>query len=384
VHPAETLVSLQSVIETLVNGVRQARRLDTMGSGLWLTAAVADELVATPSKCEAFRDQLRQHRIRLFTLNGFPFGNFHADSVKERVYLPDWSQPERYAYTQKLSQILAFCLPDDMAEGTISTLPLGYRQGWSESRHRNALKALCELAHYLADLKHSSGRSIRVCLEMEPDCVLETTDEMIVYFQRQLPVQAASMGIDAEAIHNHLGVCFDICHQAVMFEEVEQSMSRLLAAGIGIGKIQVSSALELRHPEQSGSRQVLREFAEPKYLHQVRTLHNHELTGCVDLGEALDSESFPRTEPWRIHFHVPIQSTTLAQKELNTTQDAIVKVLDFLQITPQCRPHLEVETYTWQVLPVDLRPQNQDALIMGLTAELDWLEQAMSARDLLD
>lgn len=383
VHPAETVESLNKVIAFFMKGVRQARNLERMGAGLWLSDQVSSELATNSVKFDELLSLLERNKIELFTLNGFPFGNFHAEAVKEQVYTPDWSQLHRYNYTKRLAEILAICLPDDMTEGTISTLPLGFRYTWTEQQHEVALDALCRLAVFLADLYQTSGRSIRVCLEMEPDCVLETTEEMVHFFQHQLPAKALVLGINEKVIRNHLGVCFDVCHQAVMFEDVDLSMERLLAADIVIGKIQISSALELKFPNQENGLQVLREFAEPKYLHQVRTIVNNQLIGVVDLPIALEANHLPKTGAWRVHFHAPIQAATLVHEELSTTQLAIIKVLDFLKINPACRPHLEVETYTWQVLPITLRPQNDIALINGLTEELNWLEKQMSSRGLL-
>lgn len=383
VHPAETVESLNTVIAFFMSGVRQARNLQIMGAGLWFSDQVSAELATDPAKCAELVNLLDRNGIKLFTLNGFPFGNFHAESVKEQVYTPDWSQSQRYNYTQRLAEILAICLPDDMTEGTISTLPLGFRYAWTKQQHEAALEALCRLARFLADLYQATGRSIRVCLEMEPDCVLETTEEMIHFFQQQLPAKASALGISEEIIRNHLGVCFDVCHQAVMFEEVDHSMVRLLAAEIAIGKIQISSALELKCPDQESGLQALHKFAEQKYLHQVRTKKNNKLIGSVDLAVAFETNDFPKTEPWRVHFHVPIQATTLERQELDTTQNSILKALDFLKTNPECHPHLEVETYTWQVLPVSLCPQNDFALINGLSEELNWLEKQMSSRGLL-
>ena len=383
VHPAETVESLNTVIAFFMSGVRQARNLQIMGAGLWFSDQVSTELATDPAKCAEWVNLLDRNGIKLFTLNGFPFCNFHAESVKEQVYTPDWSQSQRYNYTQRLAEILAICLPDDITEGTISTLPLGFRYAWTKQQHEAALEALCRLARFLADLYQASGRSIRVCLEMEPDCVLETTEEMIHFFQHQLPAKASALGISEKIIRNHLGVCFDVCHQAVMFEEVDHSMARLLAAEIAIGKIQISSALELKCPDQESGLQALHKFAEQKYLHQVRTKKDNKLIGSLDLAVAFETNDFPKTEPWRIHFHVPIQATTLERQELDTTQNSILKTLDFLKTNPECHPHLEVETYTWQVLPVSLRPQNDFALINGLSEELNWLEKQMSLRGLL-
>lgn len=380
VHPSETLESLDSVVTLFIKGVMTRRGLNAMAAGLWLSKQIIDQF-SSKQKRDNFKALLSQNGIKLITLNGFPYGDFHAESVKEQVYMPDWSRMERFSYTQKLAEILADCLPKDAQEGTISSLPLGYRHTWTEEKHETATQALCKLAVFLSELYLSTGRSIRLCLEMEPDCVLEKTDELIHFFCHDLPKQAKLLGIDKTVIDKHLGICFDVCHQAVMFEDIEQSLTRIVSANITIGKIQISNALEIKHPDDNNAIQALGQFVEPRYLHQSRTLQNENLIGDIDLPLAL--ESMPRLNPWRIHFHLPIQTTTLNNKALSTTQDAILKVLDFLKNTPKCKPHLEIETYTWHVLPPALRPQDNESLITGLTEEINWLEKQMLKRELL-
>jgi hypothetical protein len=332
-----------------------------------------------------FRAALDDAGVRLFTLNGFPYGDFHAAAVKARVYRPDWADPARADYTLRLAEILAACLPDETAEGTVSTLPLGYKPDWTVAKHDAALGHLCELAAALAALKECSGRAVRICLEMEPGCVLETTSQVMTLFVDELPAAAARRGVAAEHLAAHLGVCFDVCHQAVMFEDIGQSLTALCDAGVAVGKIQVSSALAAAAPGDSAVREVLTGFAEPKYLHQVRcrdaagTLH-----GVMDLPKALHDQSFPAAWPWRIHFHVPVQSRALCTGLLDTTQASIGAALDFLRDHPaRVHPHLEVETYTWRVLPEGLRPRDDGQLVTGLTLELQWLQNELSMRGLL-
>jgi len=383
VHFSDSETDLNNVIDHFITGVREQRQLNEMGSGIWINNKISQKLTAHPEKINALRDLLKRKGIKLYTLNGFPYDNFHAEKVKEGVYLPDWSQPERYNYTLNLAQILAICLSEDAEEGTISSLPLGFRHNWTEKKQNRALEALCKMANELSKIVTSTGKSIRLCLEMEPDCVLESTEETIALFQQQLPAKAKQLGIDEHKIKRHLGICFDVCHQAVMFESIPDSLAQLLNAEISIGKIQISSALEIKDPKKQSNREILEHFAEPKYLHQVRTLLNNKVTGLLDLSTALNHADFPTADSWRIHFHLPIQSTTLQQQEINTTQESILDVLDFLKLHPQCHPHLEVETYTWNVLPESIRPHDEQSLITGLTEELNWLEQQMQQRELL-
>jgi hypothetical protein len=218
---------------------------------------------------------------------------------------------------------------------------------------------------------------------MEPGCALESTPQLITFFSSVLPSAAGRLGIREQLLQQHLGVCFDICHQAVMFEDPYDSLQKIHQAGIAIGKVQISSALVVDAPGDPQTRERLREYAEPRYLHQVRFRLGETLAGMADLPDALHDALPQGTGPWRVHFHVPIQQDTLGQG-FRTTRDAIQRTLAFLRRTPSIHPHLEVETYTWQVLPQNSRPGNDEQLTAGIARELDWLEAEMSREGLLE
>lgn len=383
VHPAESAGAVEAAVGRHVAGVRKARGLETMAAGLWLSRSAAAELKAPP-RLAAFAKCLQAHGIELATLNGFPYGGFHETRVKERVYQPDWADPARLDYTLDLAEILAACLPAGCAEGTISSLPLGARAGWTADKQRAAALNLAELARDLDGIRRRTGRPVRLCLEMEPDCALETSAEAVAFFQNDLARAAEELGVPPELPARHLGVCFDICHQAVMFEDIAESLVGFHRAGVAVGKIQVSSALEIQQPGEEDALRALRRFDEPRYLHQVRTLAGGVLQGAPDLPPALDGGALAKAAPWRVHFHVPIQAAGLSHPALGTTRPAILQALDFLKANPACRPHLEVETYTWQVLPEALRPQDEEALTLGITEELNWLEAQLNQRGLLE
>jgi len=383
VHPGEQLEAVERTLLRSVAAVRARRGLEFCAGGMWL-AESAVRALSDPRRRDAWRARLAEAGIELVTLNGFPFGNFHAESVKERVYAPDWSDPSRRAYTLALADLLAECLPPHAWEGTISTLPLGYRPSWTRARQATALTALAETARDLMEIAHRRGRVIRVCLEMEPCCVLERSEEAVRLFTSELPAAAARIGVGESLLAAHLGVCFDVCHQAVMFESMPDALARLHGAGVHVGKIQVSSALEAASPAQA--RAALARYDEPRYLHQVRARPDAggDAAGTMDLAAALQPGELPEDVPWRVHFHVPIQAQTLADGALGTTRGEIGQVLDYLAREPAMRPQLEVETYTWHVLPAAERPADDEALVDGLAAELAWLESELSARDLLE
>ena len=386
VHPGDNLQTIIRTLHDFIAAVGQHRHVAWAGTGLWICYDVAAQLSRDAAARARFRTALDDAGVRLFTLNGFPYGNFHAAAVKAQVYHPDWSEPARKVYTLQLAEILAASMPAEMGEGTISTLPLGHKPDWSAEKQAAALQQLCELAAALAALKLRSGRSIRLCLEMEPGCVLESTAEAVELFSAALPAAAAHHGVALDCIHAHLGLCYDVCHQAVMFEDIPQSLTALLNAGIVIGKIQISNALEAAQPNAGGVRKLLGDFTEPKYLHQVRCCDGDgRLHGVMDLPDALQSNQFPNHRPWRIHFHVPVQSHRLYTGQLGTTQTAIAAVLDFLRDNADnMHPHLEVETYTWRVLPESLRPKGDAQLVESLARELQWLQHELDTRGLLN
>jgi sugar phosphate isomerase/epimerase len=381
VHPGEQLDAVERTVVACMAGVRARRGLATAAGSVWL-AEPAVRALLDPGRRARWRGVLADAGIELITMNGFPYGNFHAESVKERVYAPDWSDPRRRDYTLALAELLAECLPPQAWEGTISTLPLGFRASWTRARHAAALTALAETVRTLAGLAQRRGHAIRVCLEMEPGCVLERSAEAIDLFTRELPAAAAAIGVGRELLDAHLGVCFDICHQAVMFEDLPDALARLHAANVQIGKIQVSSALETTAPGQA--RAALARYDEPRYLHAVRARGiDGRVEGATDLGAALAPGALPELSTWRVHFHAPIHAERLADGELATTRGEIGRVLDFLAGEPALHPQLEVETYTWHVLPPADRPADDEALLDGLAAEIEWFEQELGARGLL-
>lgn len=381
VHPGNNQAQVMDILAGPLAGVRELRGLAEMSGGLWFSRNTARDLL-TLQNLERFVEQLERNAITLCTLNGFPAIDFHSDRVKETVYRPDWADSERLEYTLDLARILSALMPRDIGEGTISTVPLGFAPEWNPERQQLALQALCQALTGLDRMRAETGKTIRLCLEMEPGCALEDSDRLITFFTRDLADCARRQGLSPSLIDTHLGICFDVCHQAVMFEDTYDVMRRIVEAGIHIGKIQLSSALELAQPGDDEARAVLADFAEPKYLHQSCSRDRQgRLHSVLDLDQAF--AELPRDTPWRVHFHVPIQAQSLLCDGLGTTQAEIGQALDFLRDHPALHPHLEVETYTWGALPRAIRPRDEDGIVAGLGAELEWLETQMRQRDLL-
>lgn len=350
-----------------------------MGVGLRLSASAAQAL-QDPATFAELRALLDTGGYYVFTINGFPYGAFHGETVKENVYRPDWSEPERLDYTNTLADLLIDLLPDGQT-GSISTVPCTFK-GWSNvSIDKIADNLIVHVAH-LVSLHKNSGKTIVLTLEPEPCCYLETIEETIAFFQSYLFSAKAEQhlaeitGMDraqaAAALRRHLGVCYDVCHAAVEFEDPGASISALRDAGIAITKVQLSSALKIsavgrQTPEQ------LQPFVEPVYLHQVVERKNGTLTRHRDLPSAFADGDNALDAEWRIHFHVPVFLKEL--KDFGTTQDFLREILAIHRETP-IGPHLEVETYTWDVLPPEYKT---DGLAAAIARELTWVREQLGA-----
>ncbi|MEU6143684.1 metabolite traffic protein EboE [Streptomyces sp. NPDC047081] len=362
VHPAETLDGVLAQLRDHCEPVRRRLGRDRLGIGLWLARDAAHALVSDPSALRGLRTELDRRGLEVVTLNGFPYEGFGAEEVKYRVYTPDWADPERLDHTTALARVLAGLLPDDVTEGTISTLPLAWRTAYSQDRAEKARSALLTLAERLDALDELTGRSIRIGLEPEPGCVVETTADALA------PL--------TDIAHDRVGVCVDTCHLATSFEDPHTALDALTEARVPVVKSQLSAALHAEHPHLPEVRQALAAFDEPRFLHQTRTATAAGLRGTDDLGEALAADALPDAAPWRAHFHVPLHAAPAAP--LTSTLPVLRAALSRLVGGPHpLTSHLEVETYTWQALPPELRPRGRAQLADGIAAELTL------ARDLL-
>jgi sugar phosphate isomerase/epimerase len=375
VHPAEDLDGVVDQLGRFAGPVRTGLGASRLGVGLWLSAPVAARLAASPADVKRLRAALDQHRLEVVTFNGFPYRGFHEPVVKHAVYRPDWSEPERADYTLDLARILAALLPDDVTEGSISTLPLGWKDpgGAPDGWQQDCREQLARVVDGLTAVEAETGRTIRLAFEPEPGCLLDelrTAAGILMAFAPGQP--PATPGIAQPVyVNDWLGLCLDACHLAVGFEDPYQALHDVTVRGrVGVVKAQISAALRAYAPHRERDR--LARCVEPRFLHQTR---QRTLPGmvsyCDDLEQALAGSLSGQGE-WRIHFHVPVHHA------VGTTQAELVTFLGHLVggPTPLTR-HLEVETYTWSVLPD--RPAGDAGLVAGLAAELAWTRDRLTA-----
>jgi len=377
IHPANGWPDVFANLERHAPALKQRLTTEPFGIGLRLSGDESRQLLEG-RELERFGDWLGTYGLYVFSINGFPYGTFHKERVKEDVHAPDWRDEERVQYTLRLTQILATLLPDGM-DGSISTSPLAYK-AWIDQRDRATWELLARNVARVAVAMAESGKPIHLDLEPEPDGLLETSSELVRFFEdwlipfgRRTVAEQLRIGADAarDVLLEHVRVCFDTCHMAVAHEDPADVFDRFEAHGIKVGKIQVSSALEIDMPAE---RATLEPFADPVYLHQV-TQRNRDgsLQQYPDLPEALPFVNDARAETWRIHFHTPLFVERYGT--FRSTREWIERTFVEVQRRRSCRI-LEIETYTWDVLPPDLK---QD-LTESIAREYEWVLQTLGTQ----
>ncbi|MHC5001832.1 MAG: metabolite traffic protein EboE [Planctomycetota bacterium] len=368
VHAGDSLERTLANLQTHAVEVRRRLEID-------LSARAVRELREREG-APRFGAWLAERGLEVFTVNSFPYGDFHQPVVKHDVYRPTWCDEQRLAYTLDLAEVLAVLLPEG-GEGSISTLPVGWAAelaGATEQARAGAM--LRRAAAALAALEQSTGRLVHLDLEPEPGCLLQRSTDLADFFGRHL-----LGGDDEPTVRRHLRACHDVCHAAVMFEPQSEIFDRYASAGIAVGKVQVSSALhapfdELDEADRMGAVRELGAFREPRYLHQTveRSTDGIRLHEDLPVAARHWAAAGPPATPCRVHFHVPIFLERL--ELLRTTRDEIDVCLALLDRHPEVR-HVEVETYAWDVLPPSLRAPS---LAEGIARELRWLAGRMRER----
>ncbi|NKI31933.1 metabolite traffic protein EboE [Croceivirga thetidis] len=383
IHPGENWQkTFDSLKENLPKIKAKISPDQEFGLGLRLSNKASVEL-SQNNNLKEFSEWLVQNNCYVFTMNGFPYGNFHDEKVKDKVHEPDWTTQERLSYTLRLFEQLAILLPEGL-EGGISTSPISYRH-WFEGDLEKQIAMekgaanMVEVAFNLHEIESETGKFLHLDVEPEPDGLLENTTEVLEFFENFLVPAAVSrfnsIGKSPEEatdlLKRHITLCYDVCHFALAFEAPDNTFQRLAEAGIQIGKIQISAALKILESKESTSEiwDALAAFNEPTYLHQVTELIDGKVVTYSDLPEVLKKQA-PFTE-LRAHFHVPIFLQEFGL--LKSTQDQIVDTFSYLEDNPGLTKHLEVETYTWDVLPKNLKIPIVDSIVR----ELNWVKSQL-------
>lgn len=387
IHSGE---SWEAVFENLKTYIPQISPAN-FGIGLRLSDRASREILEGDNLA-IFKDWLKASNYYVFTMNGFPFGNFHKEKVKDAVHQPDWTTAERLDYTLRLFDILSEILPNEGTfsglEGGISTSPLSYKLWWKTESEKNevfrtATENLIKVVVHLVKIREKTGKLLHLDIEPEPDGMLENTKDTVSYFEDWLLKKGVillsktlviSIEKAQETIRTHVQLCYDVCHFAVEYENHAKALQVFENHGIKIGKFQISAALKADLPQNIAERKaIFDEFAifnESTYLHQVIARNDKdELFNFNDLPAALAQATTADFVEWRTHFHVPIFLSKY--RLLQSTQADIVQVLDLLKQNSLITKHLEIETYTWDVLPKEM----QVGMLESVIRELNWVKQ---------
>lgn len=380
IHPGQDWESTFTSIKEHVPGIKKSVSPDSpFGLGLRLSNKASEELAHGNHMME-FKNWLQEQNVYVFTMNGFPYGNFHNERVKDDVHTPDWTTKERLIYTQRLFDQLADLVPTGV-NGGISTSPISYKHWFAseeekDTAFRKGAEHMVLIAKQLFELEQKTGKYLHLDIEPEPDGFLENTNEVLSFYADYLIPSAQEklgkhLGMDAvqmeKMVKRYITICYDVCHFSLAYERPAETFASFKEAGIQVGKIQVSAALKIlfKGKNRADVWDLLEKFNEPVYLHQVTEKIGDRVKTYNDLPVVLDEKK--EVDELRAHYHVPIFLEKFGA--LDSTQDQILDTLEYLKknfITE----HLEIETYTWDVLPEELK----EDLSVSIIREIAWLK----------
>jgi hypothetical protein len=380
VHQTDNWEQLWKSVNTYLPAVK-ARVAPNQKFGVCLrTSAPSAEMLSTdPSKVADLKKFFADNDLYLYTANAFVYGVFKKQVIKEDVYEPDWATAERREYTKKVANLLAELAPEGV-NPSIQSAPLGFKPKVTgddvvESYTANVI----DVVAHLVELKKKTGKTVTLGLEPEPRCYLETTDETITYFRNHLFSGATAgrlakkTGLNeadaARAMRDYTGVVFDIGHQSVGYEDIPASLHKLVDSGVQIVKLQEAASMYIPDVQQK-TVDALQTFAKTIYLSQTCQKKDGKMTWFLNLEDAFeDWYKNPGPREWRTHFHVPVFLNDLGGA-FGTTRFALEQALAVHKKTP-LSAHLEIETYTWDVLPEHLKTGD---IVEYVTRELDWVK----------
>jgi sugar phosphate isomerase/epimerase len=381
IHPGEDWKEHFAILKTSIPEIKAAvSPTEPLGLGLRLANQASIDLFENEN-FEDFKNWLEANEVYVFTMNGFPYGNFHNVVVKDKVHAPDWTTKERADYTIRMFELLAKLLPENLEEGGISTSPLSYRFWWNtpeslENATQTATKNILLVVDALIDIFEKTGKTLHLDIEPEPDGILENSEEFINWYTRYLlPMGIKHLADKGYSTHDatsiikkHITLCYDVCHFAVGFENPQEVIDKLDNAGLKVGKIQISSAVKVDFSENAEEKlKTIAQYNEPTYLHQVvAQKKDGSFLKFPDLTEAITAFNEDISE-WRVHFHVPLFLESYGL--VGSTQSDIVETIK-VHKNKLFTHHLEIETYTWGVLPSEFQAPLNESIIR----EINWVK----------
>ena len=372
--------SWAEIDETLQNSLPLVRKelsflkspQETLPLGLWLPAQAAKELTHAPEAQARFARWMEEEAYEVTSFNGFPYGGFHQGTIKEKVFLPDWTSPLRREYTQELFSLLHHLAPEGKAI-SVSSLPASHKH--FQPNPKLLIQELHACGDFLISLYEKTGRLSCLALEPEPLGFFDNTEESLLFFERLFESHS-----HPDALRRHLGLTFDTCHLALQYENMADSLLKLEKAGLKVAKVQASNALRLPLPEWD-TLALLRPYQEDNFLHQVSILLEEgpspllflDLAHAFHWAKEQKAKGLSLGQEWRVHFHIPLNGSL--PQGLADTSHELKEVIAYQKNHPLWTPHWESETYTWSLL--DKQPSA--GLEKALASELNWLYDAFES-----
>ncbi len=384
VHPGDTWEEMWASLTNYVPKVKARVCPDKpFGVSLRISNSSAETLINSPEERNKLKAFLADNDLYLYTVNAFVFGPFKNQIVKEKVYEPDWRTEERLRYSMNVADILAE-VGAPFVNPSIQSPPLGFKPRVTDASVVEAYAHnVRRMAAHLHRLRERTGRTITLALEPEPYCYLETTAETVEFFtkvlrsEQSLQALGTDLGISAEearvVLRRHIGTVYDICHQAVEFEDISASLKSLVDNDVPVFKLQEAAAMQMPDVTRE-TVEALRKWSDSVYLTQTIERRNGKLTRFLNLEDAFAAFEKDPTghREWRTHYHVPVFLESLGD-HFKTTRFAIAEALAFHKANP-LSSQLEIETYTWDVLPAHLKTGD---IVDYVTLELEWVQSQL-------
>ena len=372
---------------------------------------------------EALVNLFAKYRLEPFTFNAFPHGGFHRKGLKRAVFDPPWSDPARLRFTQDVARV-AVWFARTLAERapaahepshlSISTHSGGYATDDPGERVARA-RGLAEAARFLRRLHEKTGVRVVLGVEPEPRSHANDTRQLAALFDDI----HATLDVEGDvSAKSHIGTCLDACHAAVEFEDEAEAFERA-TDGVPLAKLQFTSALSLRDPGDAAARRALFALHEDTFLHQVTArVRPRDAAGQADAKRSgpLGSSVPPRptlvraddldharalfdraaagwrdADEWRCHFHVPVDlesfrganpdrdsqgSAQGGPTALGTTRTSADRLLAQALQAPERwgtnELHVEIETYTWNVLRAQGRKSGEPSASLDRALEQEY------------
>jgi hypothetical protein len=328
-NAAQAIESLNGAMRKVV-GQLPTHIKGNISYGLYLSYQTCCEFEEHPQLLTEYAAALSDLDLQVTTANAFPFGDFHAQHVKEKVFLPDWRQQQRVDYTCKVADLLAE-LATDASGLSISTCPFGYN---SDAADTSSLENVKQVVSHLKDIHQQSGKHIRLAFEAEPCACFSDSVPLIDFLAENFTAEQLL----------YLGICFDLCHSAVTGEDYQQVLDRAAQQKVSIAKVQISSALERNTVLCEDSYGDVQQLSRSAYFHQTAVSLGEDSRLYPDI-EDVPAEVVKKADEWRIHCHVPVCHDAYSGGWSGTAWRPAVQAAMAAKIS-----NFEVETYTLNLL----------------------------------